>query len=73
MQDTDRKIVELESMFDEDTEPRKPGGQPKNLEPMSIEELEAYISDLKQEIARAEAEIERKKSHRDAASSIFKN
>ena len=61
-------------MFDDDLEPRhkKPGAQKKNLEPLSIEELHIYISDLKTEIERTETEIARKITVRDAASSIFK-
>ena len=59
-------------MFDEDTEPRKkPAGQ-KNLDDMGIVELEAYIEQLKTEIARAEAEIVKKKAIRDRAASVFK-
>lgn len=61
-------------MFDDDLEPRKKtGAQKKNLEPLSIEELHTYISDLKSEIERAEGEIKRKIAVRDAASSFFKN
>lgn len=59
-------------MFDDDLEPRKPKKTLKNLEPMSIDELNAYINDMKEEIARTEAEITRKKSHMTAASSLFK-
>lgn len=59
-------------MFDDDLEPRKPKKTLKNLEPMSIDELNAYINDMKEEIARTEAEINRKKSHMTAASSLFK-
>lgn len=43
-----------------------------NLEPLSIDELEKYIVELKNEIVRTEEEIKRKQSHMDAASSIFK-
>jgi len=43
-----------------------------NLEPLSIDELEKYIIELRAEIARTEDEIKRKKSHMDAASSVFK-
>ena len=60
-------------MFDEDLEPAKKTNQIKDLEPMSISELEEYISRMKEEIFRVEAEIEKKKVHQDAASSLFKS
>ncbi len=59
-------------MFDEDLEPQKEKPKPKNLENMSIDEMEAYIEDMKTEIIRVEEEIGRKKTHMDAASSAFK-
>lgn len=60
-------------MFDDDLEPRKQKPAPKNLDNHSIEELEAYIVELKEEIARAENEIKKKQAHRDAASTFFKS
>ncbi|MCB1557924.1 MAG: DUF1192 domain-containing protein [Alphaproteobacteria bacterium] len=60
------------AMFDEDL-PLKPKTSLKNLEPMSLDELKAYIEDLKSEISRAEAEIARKSAHMNAASSLFKS
>lgn len=59
-------------MFDDDLEPQKQSKPLKNLEPMSLDELNLYIQEMKEEILRAEGEIERKKAHMDAASSIFK-
>jgi uncharacterized small protein (DUF1192 family) len=56
----------------EDLEPRKQKPQPKNLEPLSIEELEAYIGELEAEIARVRADIKKKQAHRDAAAAFFK-
>ena len=58
-------------MFDDDL-PMKPKARPKNLEPMSLPELKAYIDDLKAEIVRVEAEITRKSAHMNAASALFK-
>ena len=51
--------------------------RPKRLEPLvldmlGIAELEAYIGELRDEIARVEAEIARKSSHRAAADTFFK-
>jgi len=50
--------------------PKKPA--PKNLEPMAVAELEDYIERLKAEIARAEAQIQAKKSQQKGAASLFK-
>lgn len=59
-------------MFDDELEmPGKPQG-PKNLEPLSLDELNTYIQEMKDEILRAEEEIKRKKQHMEAASSVFK-
>lgn len=46
--------------------------QKRNLEPMSLDELAAYIDDLKAEIQRVEADIAKKKSHLAAVNSLFK-
>ena len=59
-------------MLEEDLEPQKQSAKLKNLEPMSVDELQAYIEEMKQEITRTEEEIKRKKAHMDAASSVFK-
>ena len=57
----------------EPDEPRAPSRPAlPNLYPMGIKELHAYIADLRAEIARAEAEIERKHGHQSAAESVFR-
>ena len=58
-------------MFDDDL-PRKPKAAIKNLEPMSLSDLEFYITELEGEIKRAQAEITRKSTHMNAASALFK-
>ena len=58
-------------MFDDEDRP-KIKQNIVNLEPLSLNELDNYIGELKKEIIRTEEEIKRKKSHMDAASSIFK-
>lgn len=58
---------------DKDDQPRNLPRKPKPLDNMSIEELEQYITDMKDEIVRVEGEIKRKKAHRDAVSSLFKS
>lgn len=60
-------------MFDDDLAPKKKIPALKNLEPLSLDELAAYIDDLKAEIVRTEGEIARKKAHAAAASSFFKS
>ncbi len=59
-------------MFDEEGRKIKIQEFPRKFEDMSIEEIEAYIVDLKAEILRAEGEIAKKKASMDAAASVFK-
>ena len=59
-------------MFDPDLEPQKKTPKLKNLEPMSVDELSAYVEEMKAEIKRTEAEIAKKKAYANAASSFFK-
>ena len=42
------------------------------LDTLGIEELRDYISELREEIARVEADIDRKQGHRSAADSFFR-
>jgi len=56
----------------EDLEPRKKSVQPKNLDTLSIEELNFYIAELQAEIERARAKIAAKEAHRAGAASLFK-
>jgi uncharacterized small protein (DUF1192 family) len=56
----------------DDLDPRQKKTAPKNLDPMSVEELREYIAVLAAEIARAEGKIKAKQSHAAAASSFFK-
>ncbi len=59
-------------MFDEDLPRSKSDGFPRNLESLSIADLEEYIIDLESEIARVRADIDNKKASSDAAASFFK-
>lgn len=59
-------------MFDDDPPAKKPA-QTANLEPMSVDELRAYIAALEGEIERARAEIAKKEAYKNAADSFFKN
>lgn len=56
----------------DDLEPRKPKPQAKNLEPMSIAELNDYIGELEAEIARVRADIAKKTAHRAGVEGLFK-
>ena len=56
----------------DDLEPLKKKSQPRNLDPMSVEELREYVDVLKAEIARVEEKIKAKQSHASAAALFFK-
>ena len=57
----------------EELEPRKQKPQPRNLDVMSIEELTAYIEEMKTEIRRVEEKIAAKRAHINAAAGLFKS
>lgn len=64
--------MDLDDLF-----PNKPGDPlvelgKQDLDPMSIEELQARIETLRAEIARVETHMKRAKSHRSAAEELFK-
>jgi uncharacterized small protein (DUF1192 family) len=60
-------------MFDEDEPRARPQRLAKlPLDPLGVAELEAYIEELRAEIARCETEIGRKRGHRSAADAFFK-
>lgn len=63
----------LSYMFDEELPKKQTADFPRNLETMSVAELNDYIADLKDEITRVEADIAKKKASQDAAASIFKS
>ena len=57
---------------DDEPRPKPRRVQELRLEPLAVAELEDYIAELRVEIGRAEAEIARKRSHRNAADAFFK-
>lgn len=60
-------------MFDEDLPKSKvPNTFPRNLELLSVSELEEYIADLEEEKKRVQNDIAKKKASQDAAASVFK-
>ena len=60
-------------MFDDDLPAKPVADFPRNLENMSVEEIQNYIADLKVEITRAENDIQSKQASMAAADSIFKS
>ena len=60
-------------MFDDDLEPLAKRNSLRDLEPMSVSELEAYVEEMKAEIIRVQLDIEQKKAHQEAVSSLFKS
>ncbi len=60
-------------MDPEELEPRKQKPQPRNLDTLSIEELDAYIEEMRAEIRRVEEKIAAKKAHINAAAGLFKS
>jgi len=59
-------------MDTDDLEPQKTKPKPKNLEPLSLDELAAYIGELEAEIARVKGDIAKKSTHLNAAAAFFK-
>jgi uncharacterized small protein (DUF1192 family) len=59
-------------MDEDDLEPRKKAVKLRDLGPMAIAELEAYIHDMELEILRVRAEITAKRKQRGGAESLFK-
>ena len=64
--------MDLDDLF-----PSKPGDPltelaRQDLDPLSIEELEARVAALKAEIARVQAHMERAQTHRSIADELFR-
>jgi uncharacterized small protein (DUF1192 family) len=45
---------------------------PPPLDMLGVEELAEYVGELKDEIARVEQAMQKKRAHRDAAAAFFK-
>jgi uncharacterized small protein (DUF1192 family) len=63
---------EEKAMDEEDLLPQKKKPPKKDLAPLSIAELEAYIGELEEEIARTRTEIGAKRKRRTGADALFK-
>ncbi len=59
-------------MFEEIIPKKNTSEFPKDLENMSVADLEGYIDELTDEISRVNDDILNKKKSHDAANSIFK-
>ena len=59
---------------DEDEAPKRLLARlaPLRLDPLGVEELAAYREELVAEIARVDAEVGRKQSHKSAADAFFR-
>ncbi len=60
-------------IFDDDTDPKTKKQKPRALDNMSIPELRAYVEQMKEEITRVEADIQKKEKHKAAADALFKS
>jgi len=59
-------------MDDEDLGPLRATPKPRDLDPMSIEQLNDYIAELEAEIERVRGEIAGKQAHLGAAEALFR-
>jgi len=59
-------------MGEEELEPRRRPAKPKDLTLLGIEELESYVAELEDEIARVRVEITAKLGQRSGAEALFK-
>ena len=58
--------------MENDDLPLRPPKPKRDLDPMSIDELEEYIGEMETETARVRAEIARKRAHRAGADTLFR-
>ena len=58
-------------LIPDDLDAPRPAAKLRDLNPLSIEELNGYIAALESEIARAEAMIAKKKAHKDGIEALF--
>ena len=59
-------------MEEEDPRPLKGQAKPRNLDDLSIEDLEDYIAELEAEIDRVRQDIDKKNRHRTGVDGLFK-
>jgi uncharacterized small protein (DUF1192 family) len=59
-------------ILDEDTDPKTKKAKPRQLDNMSVPELRDYVRQMQDEIARVEAEIQKKEKHKSAMDALFR-
>jgi uncharacterized small protein (DUF1192 family) len=59
-------------MDEEDLLPQRQKPKPRDLTLMGVAELEEYIAEMREEIARVEGELVEKKKHRGGAEALFR-
>lgn len=59
--------------LDDDTDPKTKKQKLRVLDNLSVAELKDYIAQLKEEIARVEADVLKKEKHKDAMDALFKS
>ena len=59
-------------MFDDLPKAKPESVFPRNIEDISVSDLQKYICELEDEIARVKSDIKKKKASKDAAASFFK-
>tara|TARA_A100001037_G_scaffold56435_1_gene48628 strand:- start:204 stop:389 length:186 start_codon:yes stop_codon:yes gene_type:complete len=57
----------------EDDRPQNMPKPKRDLDPMSIEELQEYIEEMEEEIERVRGEIVKKEEHRAGVEGLFKS
>ncbi len=60
-------------MFDDLPQKKTAADFPRDLENMSVDELQNYIIELEGEITRVNTDIKSKKASQDAAAAVFKS
>lgn len=60
-------------MFDEERPKKKTSEFPRNLENLSLSELDEYVEELNAEITRVQEDAAKKKESQNAAASVFKS
>ncbi len=60
-------------ILDDDSDPKTKKPKPRALDNVSVPELRDYVLQLKNEIARVEAEIQKKEKHKAAVDALFRS
>ena len=59
-------------ILDDDLDPKTKKAKPRALDNLSVADLKEYVQQMKDEIARVEAEIQKKDKHKSAMDALFK-